>query len=451
MIITFLIIVIVFAILFIMIFFLKGLKEKKGEGKKTPVQRKGKSAVIKEAEKKLSHDPHNVDALRTLGEIYKEDGNWEKVADIYKTLYDLTAVHVELNQAEMSRNMGIAYFNLDKYDEAINAFMLSGKKDPNNFDTNFYLGKSFLQRDVLDKAAICFKKCRTLSPENPEVVLLLGESLFKAQKYRDCLPFLKQALDLNPGNKEILFNMAVAMTEVGMGDKALKFFTHLRPDPIYGPQACLESGKLNERVKNFKAAIQDYEIGMKLPEVPDQIMTQIRYRCGTDYIAMNDIEKGLVYLKQIYAVNPGYKDVESLVTRYSELNQNKNLQIYLLSGSSDFVALCRKLIASYHSKSIVKIDDISVSNEFVEVLCFVQNSKVEAKELFRFYRTTSVIGDIYVREFHAKLRDTKSDSGYCITMGEFSDSSHKYVEGRPIDLIEKAELTKMLKKISLLN
>jgi hypothetical protein len=60
------------------------------------------------------------------------------------------------------------------------------------------------------------------------------------------------------------------------------------------------------------------------------------------------------------------------------------------------------------------------------------------------------MGDIYVREFHTKLRDTKCDLGLCVTMGSFSDSAHKYIEGRPIDLIEKDQLTKLLKKINLL-
>ncbi len=34
------------------------------------VQKKGKSAVIKEYEKRLAHDPHNVGALESLGEVY---------------------------------------------------------------------------------------------------------------------------------------------------------------------------------------------------------------------------------------------------------------------------------------------------------------------------------------------------------------------------------------------
>ena len=71
--------------------------------------------------------------------------------------------------------------------------------------------------------------------------------------------------------------------------------------------------------------------------------------------------------------------------------------------------------------------------------------------MFRFYRTQTVMGDIYIREFHSKMRDAKCDNGYCVTMGSFSESAHKYTEGRPIDLIEKEQLCKILKKINMLN
>ena len=34
------------------------------------VQKKGVTAVVKEYEKKLAHDPHNVEALQGLGDVY---------------------------------------------------------------------------------------------------------------------------------------------------------------------------------------------------------------------------------------------------------------------------------------------------------------------------------------------------------------------------------------------
>ncbi|MBQ1711080.1 MAG: tetratricopeptide repeat protein [Treponema sp.] len=452
MIFSVLIAVIVAAVLVVVIILLRGTKRKTlDQDVNQRIQKKGKSAILKEIEKKLAHDPHNVNALETIGDIYYSEKNWEKVWNVYKTLFDISTAHVEINVAKCTLRMGIAAFYLQKMEDAIASLMTSLKKEPENFDCNFYLGQALYNAGTYDKAIYCLKKARIIQPENIEVNALLGQCLFKAQKFRDSLPFLKRVLDERPDNKEVLYDMAVAMSEVGMGDKAIKVFMHLRPDPQFGAQSCLEAGKMHERNKNFQEAVKDYEIALKLQNVPDQIMLQIKYRLGNTWIQLNDISKALIYLKQVQAIKSGYKDTDQLVARYSELNQNKNLQIYLMSGTSDFVALCRKFIASYYKDSFVKVEDIQVSSETVEIVCAIENPKWESKQLFRFYRTQNVIGDIYIREFHGKIRDAKCDQGCCVTMGSFSESAHKYTEGRPIDLIEKDELVKILKKINMFN
>ena len=452
MIISILIAVIVALLLVTILVAVKNIKRKdENVDVSQKIQKKGKSAILKEAEKKLAHDPHNVNSLELIGDIYFSEKNWEKVWGIYKTLYDISTAHPEIDLVKSTLRMGIAAFYLDKNDDAISSLMLCIKKDPNNFDCNMFLGKALMKTNTFDKAVYCFKKAKVLQPENNEVNGLLGNALFKSQKYRDCLPFLKRVIEENPGDKEVLFNMAVAMTECGMGDKALKVFMHLRPDPNLGAQACLEAGKMHERVKDFAGAVKDYEIALKLPSAPEDIIVQIKYRLANTCIAMNDISKALTYLRQIQASRPQYKDVDTLISRYSELNQNKNLQTYLLAGTSDFVALCRKFISTYYKDAFVKVEDVQVAAESVEIICDVENPKWEAKLMFRFYRTQNVIGDINVRDFHGKLRDAKCDNGICITMGTFSESAHKYTDGRPIDLIEKDELVKILKKINMFN
>ena len=415
------------------------------------VHKKGKSALVKEAEKKLVKDPHNIPALETIGEIYYQDKNWEKVWGVYKTLYDLSAAHIEIDVAKSTLRMGLSAFYQNRIEDAVNVLMVTIKKDPDNFEANLVLGKVLLQKNIIDKAAYCLKKAKTLMPENNEVNALLGKCLFKMQKYRESLQFIKQALEESPDNKELLYDMAVAMSECGLSEKALKVFIHLRPDPEFGPLSCLEAGKMHERVKDFQNAIKDYEIALRHQNMNEQLAIQIKYRLGNTYIAMNDISQGLVYLKQVQMMKAGYKDTDSLVSRYAELNQNKNLQIYLLSGTSDFVALCRKLISVFFKESFVKIEDIQVTSGFVEIVCNAENVKWESKQIFRFYRTQNIIGDLYIREFHGKIRDTKCDNGVCVTVGSFSESAHRFVEGRPLTLVEKDELTKMLKKITAMN
>ena len=47
------------------------------------------------------------------------------------------------------------------------------------------------------------------------------------------------------------------------------------------------------------------------------------------------------------------------------------------------------------------------------------------------------------------MSDVKAARGFCISAGTFTEEARKYIEGRPIDLIEKNELTKILKQITI--
>ena len=111
MIIPILIAVVVAAASVVVLMLIRSIK-KQGAGSSVDekIKKKGKSSIIKEAERKLAHDPHNVAALENLGDVYYTDKNWEKTWDIYKTLYDISAVHTEINIAKSALRMGIAAF-----------------------------------------------------------------------------------------------------------------------------------------------------------------------------------------------------------------------------------------------------------------------------------------------------------------------------------------------------
>ncbi|MCR5495295.1 MAG: tetratricopeptide repeat protein [Treponema sp.] len=414
-------------------------------------RRRNNSAVIKEATKKLTHDPRNVAALTALGDIYYSQQEWAKAYPLYKSLSELSNMHSEIDAKQAYLRYGVCAFKTEKVDEAGGAFAQVLKKEPNNFEANFYIGKVLYVKKDFEKTIACMKRAAVTNPENQEIHQILAFSLFNAKKYRESLPYLKKVCEENPDNKEALFYMGSAMEEAGMADKAIKIFMHLRPDPNFGAQSCLAAGTYHDKLQQYEKALQDYDIALKLENVPPELKVSILYKLSHTLMAQNAIAKALVYLRQINSINPNYKDVPALISRYQELTQNTNLQSFIMSGTSDFVTLCRKFITTYHKGSFVKIEDINVSSENTEIMCHVQSARWENSEIFRFFRSTSAVGELSIRELHSKMRDVKCDKGLCVTAGTFSEEAKKYVEGRPIDLIEKAKLVAILKKIDMLN
>ena len=426
-----------------------GSKGKSGGKSRLGANRQKNSAqIIRDANKKLQKNPHDCDALSQLGDVYYSSQVWDKAYPIYEQLVRLAGTGSGIDTFAIPLRCGICAMHLDKLPEALSALGIAYKKNPHDYEVNYYVGQAFFKDKQYDKAVPCLKKALIANPEAEGIYLLLGQSYYYGHHYRDCLPCFKKALTEDPSNKEALYDMADAMTQEGHGDKALKVFMHLRADPVYGARSCLEAGIYHTSLGDFTSAMQDFEIGLKHENTPTDILLEILYRYAQCLFAQNQFGKGLALLNRIRTMNSSYKDVNSLFNRYQELSQNTNLQVYLSSGSSDFVALCRKFLNVLYKNAQIKILDIQVAPSFTDILAEVDTVKFEDVELFRFFRTTGTAGELYVRDFHGHMHDIKADRGYCICAGVFSEEAHKYIEGRPLDLIEKTQLSKILKMVN---
>ncbi|MGP1458100.1 MAG: tetratricopeptide repeat protein [Treponema sp.] len=440
--------VIAAALLVMLLMVLSGRKSEAQGKQKTP-KAKNRNTVIKDCTKKLAHDPRNINALTSLGDLYYTEKNYEKAQPLYATLFSMVKFHPEIDPALIPLRFGICSYKQKKLDEALQGLAESLKSNSKSFDANFYMSRLMFEKKDFERALLCARRASAVDPENTEAQKILGSSLYGLKKYKECLPHLKKVIDENPADKEALFYIASAMEDTGMADKALKIFMHLRSDPTFGAQSCIAAGTIHDKMHQSDKAVLDYEIALKLENILPETRLTIYYKLAQAYLAQQNIAKALQYLKQIQALTPSYKDVNALVARYQELNQNSNLQSYLMAGTSEFVALCRKFVSAYYHDAYVKIEDVITNSDSVDVLCAVETSRWEDNELFRFYRTTGAIGELYIRDFHSKMRDTKVDRGFCLTAGAYTSEAQKYVEGRPIDLLEKQRLVAILKKIDM--
>ncbi|MBQ7905842.1 MAG: tetratricopeptide repeat protein [Spirochaetaceae bacterium] len=437
------IVVAVFGILLSLIFGSKN-KVKKSGGRS-----KERQSIIRDATKKLTSDPHNVPALTELSNLYYKEHNWQGAYPLYATLVNLSSTRVGINLAEVKLRYGVCAANLSKHQEALKALLEARKLNSDVFDVNFYLGKVLVEQKEYEKAIPLLKKAITINNDVPECYGLIGKAYYLSKRYKESLPYLRRALDSNPEDKDLLFSMADALNESGTPDRAIKVFMHLRPDPVYGAQSCLAAGIYHTRCNQNEAAIKDYEIGIKHENAPQDLLLNIKYRLSQCYIKANNMPASLSLLKSIQLISPNYKDVPALITKYQELNQNSNLRTYMIGTSNEFVALCRKIASTFFKKSRTKVIDINVSSDYAELLTEINTDKWQDVITFRFYRSTGSTGELYVRDFHAKIRDEKAGRGICFTAGVFSDEARKYIEGRPIDLIEKTQLAKILSSLEM--
>ena len=411
------------------------------------IGKKNKAAVIREATKRLAQNPNDSTALLMVGDIYFQDQDWEKAYASYAPLLDQMGGRIPSEQFEISLRYGISALKTDRFVEAKKGLLLAKNINPNHFEINYNLGYIYYIQKEYEKAVPFLRKALLTQPDNVMALKYLGYTLQSLRKYQEALPSLKKVLDVQPDNKEALFAMGECFYEVGSNDQALKIFTHLRVSPEVGSRAALYAGLIRMRAGQLEKAIEDFEIGLKHDSIPLDIMNELRYNLAAARIKTQDLQKALMQLKEIQTVSPGYKDVASLIMRYQELNQNKNLHTYLMAGQSEFVGLCRRIVSRFFPNAKVKILDISVLATYTDIVAEIDTPKWADLVIYRFFRSQGSVGELVLRDFHGRIKEMKAGKGICMTAGTFTEEARRFTEGRPLDLFDKNRLNKVLNAI----
>lgn len=425
-----------------------GKKRAKGGARGRKLAGKDRNQVLKEANRRLASNPKDGDALQALGDILWDEQDMERVAKTYEVLSEISVGSSHLDEFTANLRYGIACLRLSRLDEAYKGLAVARTIKQDNFDVNFNLGFLEYQRKQYDKAVILLKQASQANPEHALSLRYLGHAFVKTHAYKEALGALRRAVDLDPEDKESLFAMAECFYELGNLDQSLKIFTHLRADPALGPQSALFAGTVHLNQNLIDKAIQDFELGLKHQEVKVDIAVELKYRLAAAFLKGNEIGKAVSCLTEVLTLAPNYKDASLLLARYRELNSNRNLQVFLMGATSEFATLCRKVVTQFFPKAKVKITDIQVQkNDYADVLAEIETSKWSDVVLFRFIRSQGTVGELMVRDFHARVKDVKAGKGLCLSGGTFSDEAKKFVEARLIDLIEKPALMNLLNVI----
>jgi tetratricopeptide (TPR) repeat protein len=434
-------------VLIVGIFMIMMIKSRpKGGG----LRSKGREAILKAETKRLAQNPHDPAALNALGDLYFREETWDQAYKHYGALMELAAARTTegINEFEVNLRYAISAQKLGLTEDAYKGFSAARIIKQDNFEVNYNLGVLEFQRKNYEKAIQILSQAKLQDPEHAPTLRTLGHSYFRLKKNKEAMTYIRKAIDLAPDDKESLYTLAECYYEADQVDQAQRIFAHLRGDPVMGAEACLISGTINAEARQYEKAIQDFSLGLRHENIKPDIRTDLRYRLASCYLSQNDIAKALGYLREIQAENPNYKDVTPLIGRYQELNANKNLQIFLMAPSGDFVALCRKIVISYFQKAKVKITNITVNkNEWADILAEVDTPKWSDVIMFRFIRTQGSIGELIVRDFHSHLKEVKAGKGICITVGNFTEEAKRYTEARLIDLIEKDRLSAILNTV----
>lgn len=168
--------------------------------------------------------------------IYNGAGKFDKAIGPAKKIVELEPKN-EMNVY----NLGLMYFQLKNYNEAIAAFKqcLAIKADvPNAW---FQIGSAYLNEKMYKEAIDAFKKFTAMSPDEPGGWLSMGVCYMYLKNFEGALEPMKKAVDLKPDNANAQFNLAIVY--INLKD-------NLSAREIYKKLVTLDPG-LAEKLKKY--------------------------------------------------------------------------------------------------------------------------------------------------------------------------------------------------------
>ena len=417
-------------------------------GRSRRPRRPDRTATVREANRALAQNPKDAQALAALADIYYSDQEWDKAMRTYAILIDLVPTNPSLDEHEVTLRHGLSAMQTGDYPNAYKSLMLARRDHEDQFDINYNLGRLEIRRKNYDRAVQLLRSAQQARPEHTGTAKHLGQAFFRTKRYREATSLLRRAVEAEPDDRESSFYLGQAYYEAGQTEDAVRVFGHLRADPVYGPRASLMAGSLHLKSRRYDEAEMDFQIGLRHASIPPEVMLELRYRLAATYTKKQKLDKALEALQEIARANPSYKDVAAQIERARELAGNRNLQTYMMASTSEFVGLCRRIVTSYFPGSRTKITDIAVSrSDHIDILAEVSTAKWEDTMLFRFVRSSSAVGELVLRDLHARIKEVHAGRGMCVCAGDFSEGAVAFVEARLIDLIGKDELTRLFKRL----
>jgi tetratricopeptide (TPR) repeat protein len=454
------IILIVVVILALFVSINRNIQKKRTDKKSVPdnnqqLESNRNKALIEAAKKRLQANANDAEALQIIARIYYNEKNFGEAAKYYSSLISLVqdnpSLHtdnIDLYQARV--NFGLASLQLKKYENARQALTaaFAARKEINS-ELLTGLGEAEYQRKNYDKAIYYLQIVLKTFPENNDARKYLGLSYYKQRKFPEAAALLRQVLPQEGQNKELVFALANSYNESGKTENALKLFMHLVPDPTYGPASALFAGSILMNMHKNDEAGNIFTVGLKHGNMRTELLLELKHRLATVYLKQNKMEQALALLQEIRSVNPSFKNVSKEIQRYSELVSNKNYNIYLRAATPEFISLCRKCLPFFYSKAKIKVMNIySDRSDYLDIVAEVKTARWEDSILCRFFRSEElIIDERQLRDVYQRMKALHVGRAYCICPGNFTAQAQTFVEARLIDLMDKAQLIKVLSKI----
>jgi tetratricopeptide (TPR) repeat protein len=183
--------------------------------------------LLKWCRKWIKTNPKNSDAWYNLGHAYDELSRYDDAIEAYRQ-----AIRIDPEYAKAWNNLGITYSKSSRYDEAIEAYRQSLRIDPKDADAWYNLGHAYDDLKRYTDAIEAYRQALRINPEYVTAWNNLGNAYDDLKRYTDAIEAYRQALRIDPKDVKAWYDLGCAYADLKRYTDAIEAFRQaLRIDP----------------------------------------------------------------------------------------------------------------------------------------------------------------------------------------------------------------------------
>lgn len=438
------------ALVVIMFFVAKKLFAPKKVASLANYVKQGKqTAAIRLAKQILAKEPRNAEAHYLLGLAYRDDGKAELGLMELKTVGSIGRFGGLCPEIAFRKTIADLYNKFEQPEEALKEYLLLIKMDPTNADYYFSSGKLFEERSKTDRAVEFYRKAIEANPRHSDSHYRLGYLLYRSKHPTEAKEELDKAVQHNRDNFKAYYYLGRLLKESHDFVAALIAFEKSQRDPEFKVKALVERGSCYMSLNSLDKATTELERAIRLIENESSSdALYARYFLSLCYEKLRQIEDAIEQWEQIYSKKPSFRDVAEKLSQYQDLRTDDRMKDFLTASPDDFYEICKGIVESlgYSTRDVTDVPN------GCQIIALEQESKWRnarrMPRLIRLLRIAEVLDLSLVRSLHEEMKNLNVMRGMIISSSQYTKSANDFAETRPIELIDREHLQKLLAKVT---
>jgi len=402
-------------------------------------------AAIRRAKNFIARNERNPDIHFYLGECYRIENKIEPAIVEYKHITNTGKYTNIAAEPEIRKRLAEGYLKLGQLDEAQKEYILLSKIEPDEYEHYYNIARLFEERNYTDSALNNYKKVISINSHHVESLERIGIILYRKKIYNDAKKYLMLSLKYNPQRFSCYYYLGKISKIAGDYNTALTQFEKAQKDTDLRQWALFERANIFITKGDIQHAIFNLERALNMGDTNTSAILGIRYLLARCYEENRDLIKAVEQWDKISQINPKYKDVAEKLATYSELRMNDNIKDFFTASQSQFQKLCREIVQhmGFAVQDVMLKDQDLVKIFALETQSRWRNAK-KALTIIKIYRNIKPIGYDVIRSLYEEMRKSNAMRSVCISSSKFTRSAVEFAQIRPIDLIDREELIKLL-------